>query len=121
MEAKLRKTRWGAYEVRLTKQWVPSEIGDLAIRFATHFGIVAAKTDGQDQAGRAKLELQTVEEIVERSCSLAKALVERMEKEGWIVKCPDLPDDAEELGDIMPEKDLKKVEPPEDTTTQGGS
>jgi len=83
-------------ELVINREWVPNEVGDLAIRFATHFGIVAAKTEGEDKAGRAKLELQTVEEIVQRSCDLAEKLNAELTKRGWILNLPDVPEDAPE-------------------------
>jgi hypothetical protein len=117
MEAKVIKNRWGS-EVRLLKTWVPNETGDLAIRFATHFGIIAATDNGEDTAGRHQIKLAEVADVVKRSCDLAEQLVEEMKKRGWIVNCPDLPENE-------PEEEPQKKEPPEDTSgigaPQGGS
>lgn len=78
----------GGEDIRLIRENMPNEEGELAIRFATHFGIIAAKTEGQDEAGRAKLELQTVEETVKRSCDLAQKLTEELKKRGWMLDLP---------------------------------
>jgi hypothetical protein len=88
--------RYGSKEVVLQNEYVPNEIGLIALGFATHFGVIAAKTDGEDKAGRAKLELQTVDEIVQRSCDLAQKLTDEMKKRGWFVDLPDQPDEPEE-------------------------
>jgi hypothetical protein len=88
--------RYGHKEVVVQNETVPSEIGMIALGFATHFGIIAAKTDGEDKAGRAKLELQTVDEIVQRSCDLAQRLSDEMKKRGWIVDLPKIPDEDEQ-------------------------
>jgi hypothetical protein len=118
MEAKVIKNRWGS-EVRLLKTWVPNETGELAIRFATHFGLVAAQTVGEDKAGRAKFELQPVDMVVDRAIEMAEKLVAKMKEKNWIVDCPDLPEDEPEKKDNPPEN------PPEDTSgvgaPQGGS
>lgn len=111
MEARIMKSRWGSSEIRLIKTWVPNETGDLAIRFATHFGIIAAKSAGEDTAGRSRLDLQTVDEIVDRSCELADKLVAKMKEKGWIVDLPDLPEEE-------PEKDNPSEQGP---VVEGGS
>jgi hypothetical protein len=92
MEAKIVRTRWGTNEIRLGKAWVPNETGELAIRFATHFGVVAAEDAGEDSKGRSKLRLQSPEMVVKRACDMAEQLVAKMKERGWVVDIPDLPD-----------------------------
>lgn len=96
MEAKVIQTRWGTNEVRLVKTWVPNETGELAIQFATHFGMVAAKIEGEDSGGRSKMELQSPDEVVDRACEMAELLVARLKKKNWIIDLPDLPDETAE-------------------------
>lgn len=74
--------------IKIFREHIPNEVGELATEFARHFGIVAAKIEGEDKAGRAKLELQTVEEVVQRSCDLAEKLWAEMNKRGWILDLP---------------------------------
>lgn len=104
------KTRWGGNEIRLTKTWVPNEVGELAIRFATHFGVIAATESGEDSQGRAKIALQSPQQVIDRACEMAQLLTDKMKANGWIVDLPDLP---EEEPDLMPAKDLKKAPPDE--------
>jgi len=48
-------------------------VGMLAFELVKHFGTVAATTDGEDGASRAKLRLQTPEEVVGRAWDIAEA------------------------------------------------
>lgn len=45
---------------------------------------VAADDGGEDSAGRQKLRLQKVAELVERSCEMADLMIGSMEERGWI-------------------------------------
>jgi hypothetical protein len=69
------ETRWGV-------QWEMRS--DLAWDLLKHFGSVAAKTDGEDKAGRAKLELQEPAEVVERVFTIVDLFVERIEQRGGL-------------------------------------
>lgn len=52
---------------------------ELALRFATHFAVVAGIPDGEDEAGRQKLRLLTPDEVVLRSFEIAEKFVEMAE------------------------------------------
>lgn len=64
----------------------------------TRWGMVAGIESGEDSAGRAKFELQSVDDIVTRAVSTTNALFRAFDKAGWIHELPTL-DEAEELMD----------------------
>jgi hypothetical protein len=80
--------RGGGEEVRVLREHIPNEEGDLAIRFAERFAVIAAVEDGVDEAGRAKLRLQTVPEVVERACELAAQMTTALRERNWILDLP---------------------------------
>ena len=53
------------------------------------WGMVAAITDGEDSAGRSKLRLMTVPELVARACDTAAAALAAFSERGWLVDVPD--------------------------------
>lgn len=67
-----------------TRLAVVSYEAELATRFATHFAMIAGKIDGEDSAGRSKLSLMPVQEVIDRAVCLASGMVEAFEREGWI-------------------------------------
>jgi hypothetical protein len=109
------KVKWGrrgGEEVQIIRERVPTEEGDLALKFATHFAVIAAVEDGYDEAGRAKLRLQTVDEIVQRACDLAEKMTAALRKREWILDLPiPEPPQPEEL---MPKEELR-VRPAKDS------
>src|SRR6185312_692836 len=56
----------------------------LAVNLLEKWGMVAAETDGEDSAGRAKLRLSTPKELAERACNVAAEIRTR----GWFVSAP---------------------------------
>ena len=52
----------------------------LAWELIRHFGTVAAKLDGEDTQGRAKLGLQEASELVDRAFSITDRFIETSEK-----------------------------------------
>jgi hypothetical protein len=88
---KIEVVKWGkrgGEDVRILRERIPTEEGDLALRFATHFAVVAAVEDGVDEAGRAKFRLQTVDEVVQRSCELAAQMTIALKSRGWMLDLP---------------------------------
>jgi len=55
---------------------------ELAWDLIHHFGSIAAKTQGEDSAGRHKIELQTPKEIVERVFAIVDIFVDKAELRG---------------------------------------
>jgi hypothetical protein len=80
--------KYGGEEVRIVRDHIPNEEGDLAIRFAERFAVIAGVEDGYDEAGRAKFRLQTVDEVVERSCELAAKMTIALRERNWILDLP---------------------------------
>lgn len=56
----------------------------LAVDLMKHVGIATGKTDGEDSAGRAKLELLAPKEVVDRCFEIADYAVQLGEEKGWI-------------------------------------
>lgn len=56
----------------------------IALRLIEHFAVVAAKIDGEDTAGRSKMELQSATELVDRAFDISAAFVARANKEGRV-------------------------------------
>jgi hypothetical protein len=59
-----------------------------ALTLIEKWGMVAAKPDGEDTTGRAKLSLLKPEEVVERAIETTLLVMEAIKKQGWITVCP---------------------------------
>jgi hypothetical protein len=95
MIAKQRKYgRFGTSDVQILIEFAPTEVGQLAIQFAHHFGIISAKPDGEDSSGRSKLALLEPQEVASRSCDCAEKLWAEMKKRNMIIDVP-LPKEEE--------------------------
>lgn len=58
---------------------------NLALSFVEKWGMVQGASDGtEDSAGRAKLVLMPVEEVVNRAASMAEQIVAELERREWI-------------------------------------
>lgn len=82
-------------QVHIHEREMPSLTGRLAIKLAEHFGVVAAKPDGYDEAGRQKLALLPASEVVDRSITIAELMADGLRARGHIVILPSLKDDPE--------------------------
>ncbi len=60
----------------------------LAINLVERWGGVAGKLDGEDSRGRARIGLQTPEELVERAVTCAELLVAAINAKGWLHDVP---------------------------------
>lgn len=67
----------------------------LAMSLIERWGMVAAKPDGEDGAGRQKLTCLSPEEVVSKACSTVSAAMAEFRQLGWILDLPTL-DQAEE-------------------------
>jgi len=73
---------------------------DMAMAFIERWGVVAAKPDGEDAAGRQKLALLTIDEVVDRAFEMADKAFDRAEALGWVIPTPSLDElDEESLRD----------------------
>ena len=61
---------------------------ELAADFVARWGMVAAKPEGEDSAGRAKLVLLSPQELVDRSCETAMLIMAEFERREWVVDVP---------------------------------
>ena len=65
---------------------------EIAISLACRWGMVAAIPNGEDAQGRQKVRLLEPDEIVERACTTAAALMNEFQQRGWILEIPSLPE-----------------------------
>ncbi len=61
----------------------------IAIEMVQKWGMIAAMDDGEDSAGRHRVRLMTVEELVQRACDSAQKLIEEFEKREWLLELPE--------------------------------
>lgn len=62
----------------------------LALAMLERWGMVAAEHGGEDTAGRAKLKLQPVNELVLRAVEVVDVAYAAFEEKDWIIKLPTL-------------------------------
>lgn len=62
--------------------------GMIAQEMILRWGMVAGAPDAEDSAGRAKLRLQSPEELIERACSTAQIFWDEAIKRGWMESVP---------------------------------
>lgn len=99
-------TKHGAYddkEVLLFHTEHPDVVASFAMNIIEKHAMVAADGDGEDSSGRAKLRLQTPEELVERSFRIAELTMEKARSTGHMVALPD-------LNEINADVDAKRAE-----------
>ena len=76
--------------ITLYERETPSFEARIALSMVEKWGIVAATTDGEDTAGRAKLRPLTPAELVERACTTADLLATELRTRGWMLELPSL-------------------------------
>lgn len=75
-------------DVAICRTKILGTAGEMAKELISRWGMVSGIEDGEDTAGRAKLRLATVEEVVERACNASEAFCLEAEKRGWFVDIP---------------------------------
>jgi hypothetical protein len=70
----------------------PNRKAVFACRIIERWALVAAKVDGEDSAGRAKLGVLPPAEIVKHACDTAQLAFAEFEKRGWMLQMPDISD-----------------------------
>ncbi len=58
--------------------------GVITLQLIERWGQVAGHISGEDSAGRAILDIQPAEDLVERACTIADLTVNALESRGWI-------------------------------------
>ncbi len=61
----------------------------IAIEMVQRWGMIAGVNDGEDSAGRSKVRIMTIEELVQRACDSAQRLTEEFEKREWLLILPE--------------------------------
>ncbi len=75
-------------EVKLHRRYELSHAARLASVLIERWGMVAGVDDGEDTAGRAKLRLQTPEDVVTRACETAERAITEFKARGWLCPMP---------------------------------
>ena len=81
------KKSWG-YIGMVHKSQIPNLKATLALSMVERWGPVAGMPDGEDSAGRQKLRIQNVDELVDRACSTADMLVNAFKTRNWLLNVP---------------------------------
>lgn len=69
----------------------PGQEAQFVLHLIEKWGMVAGDDGGEDSAGRAKLRLQTPEEVVARAMQTAEAAFRTLREHGWIAPMPARP------------------------------
>uniref|UniRef100_A0A6H1ZB18 Uncharacterized protein n=1 Tax=viral metagenome TaxID=1070528 RepID=A0A6H1ZB18_9ZZZZ len=75
-------------EVSIYHTKFPNLRAVLASELLARWGLVVARPDGEDTAGRQKAALMSPAEIVERACNVADLAISEMEKRDWFLEVP---------------------------------
>ena len=59
----------------------------LALKFMEHFGVISARVAGEDTAGRSKIELMPVDELIDRCFAMADGFIDRAEQRNELRAC----------------------------------
>ena len=74
----------------------------VALEMMCRWGMVAGSPDGEDSTGRAKLKLESEEEVVERACKMTALAFERFNRDSWITHFPTI----ETMNGMVKDKEL---------------
>ncbi len=61
---------------------------DMAIIMLEKWGMVTGFDNGEDSAGRAKIGLMPVDQLIERAFTIAEAAYAEIERRGWSMEIP---------------------------------
>lgn len=78
----------GATKVVVVERQRLGLAASMAWELCGRWGMVAAKPDGEDSAGRQRLAVLSADEMTERACATAEALLTEFEKRGWVLSIP---------------------------------
>lgn len=104
---RIRRERYGDTTVAIFQKETVDQEGAFAFALIERWGMVAAKGDGEDSSGRAKLALMTPQELVERAFETVRLAWQEARKRGLMVDCPD-------LNELNAERDKKLAKEPVD-------
>jgi hypothetical protein len=88
------KSKSGYITLNETEQF--EQEAKIAVDMVMRWGMVASTCDGEDSSGRAKLELLTPAELVDRAVKTSKLLMNALRANGLIYKTPSIVDESEE-------------------------
>ncbi len=67
----------------------------LATQLIERWGMVMGKPGGEDSAGRAKIDIMPVDELVTRACDAAQQAAAAFRVRGWVLELPSFEEAAE--------------------------
>lgn len=79
----------GGIDVAVFSSSIPQPRAELAMDLIGRFGSVAGAPDGESSDGRAKVRLQTPDELVARCCAIADLAMNEFDKRGWMLALPE--------------------------------
>jgi hypothetical protein len=74
--------------VAFNEAFMADQEGRMAMALIERWGMIAGKTDGQDETGRAKLELLSPEEVVDRAFETAHLAFKALHDRGLMIPVP---------------------------------
>ena len=86
---RMKKSAWDDVKVEAHNDEVPDFCGNIACVLVERWGTVAAEPDGEDSTGRAKMKLQTPQDLVNRAITTAEILVEGLQQRGHMLRLPE--------------------------------
>jgi hypothetical protein len=89
-KVRIRDNGYGGKDVIAFVTETPDQVAAFAMDLIKMHANVAAKDDGEDSQGRARLALQTPEELVARSFKIAQLAFDTARERGLMVELPDL-------------------------------
>lgn len=94
--------RYGRYgtDIRIYNEWVPNEVGHIAVDLMKHLAICTGTPDGEDSAGRSKLKLLPADEVAKRACDIAAAMEKELKDRGWRLDLPEPKPPKEEENEL---------------------
>jgi hypothetical protein len=63
-----------------------------AMALIERWGLVAAQEDGEDSAGRQKVRLSSIKDVVDRAANTAALAIKEFSDRGWMVDVPSYDD-----------------------------
>lgn len=81
-------SRYDWEEITFHRKTLLDSKAEFATEMLVKWGVVAAMPDGEDSAGRAKLKIMPIDELVQRACETAEKAFTEFGKRGWILDVP---------------------------------
>ena len=91
-----KKTRYCNESIVIHDKLIADSRGRLAISLIERWGLIMAKDDGEDTAGRHKVKALPADEVVKAACDIAKEVFREFKRRDWMLAVPDINTDEED-------------------------